>query len=131
MWPILEKKSIRTHVKKTGCIQYCNKAHILLLILTPSHTNSLTPSHTDSLTSSHILLLILTPSQVTCRIKRDFSGSGYALNFGLLTCVCTPRCGDARVKVETGDVVSVTRWGRYWVYGDKKLPQGESVGVWW
>ena len=109
--------------KKTGCIQYCNTAHILSLILTSSHTNSLT--------SSNILPLILTPSQVTCRIKRDFSGSGCALNFGLLTCLCTPRCGDARVKVETGDVVSVTRWGRYWVYGDKKLPQGEGEGVWW
>ena len=59
--------------------------------------------------ASHILPLILTTSQVTCRIKRDFSGSGCALNFGLLTCLCTPRCGDARVKVETGDVVIVTR----------------------
>ncbi|XP_064407656.1 palmitoyltransferase ZDHHC6-like [Halichondria panicea] len=62
---------------------------------------------------------------VTCRIKQDYSGSSCPLNFGLLLCLCTPRF-EPKIKVQEGDVFSVTRWGRYWVYGDKTLSEALS-----
>ena len=66
-------------------------------------------------------------NQITCSIKQDYNGSNCPVRFGLMTCLCAPRCDEGKIPVAKDDIVTVTRWQRRWVYGDKKLTKGITI----
>ncbi|XP_078037613.1 palmitoyltransferase ZDHHC6 isoform X2 [Augochlora pura] len=54
------------------------------------------------------------------RIIEDFSGSRLPLGHGWGV-FCHPPCTDEpRIKLSIGDIVVVTRWRKYWLFGEKK-----------
>jgi len=60
------------------------------------------------------------------QIVRSYSGAWFPLSQGLSVC-CRPPCTDEpRIRLTAGMVVRVTRWKRYWLYGDLVLDQGEA-----
>ena len=66
--------------------------------------------------------------QVTCRAKKVYAGYRCPVfSFGAVTALCAPCCVEGFIKVEKGDVLTVTRWERKWVYGDKQLSKGRSL----
>ena len=87
----------------------------MIVCILLSHCHTVTHAHTH--THTH--------TQITCQVKQEFNGSSCGLKYGLITCLCMPRCGEQPIRVQTGDIVVITRWGKRWVYGDRKLPQGE------
>ena len=67
-------------------------------------------------------------SQVTCKVKKSYSGTRCPIfSFGCMTAICFPYCSEGRIKVEKGDTMIVTRWERKWGYGDMKLSKGWFV----
>lgn len=52
-------------------------------------------------------------------IIRNFSGSCFPLGHGVRVCVHPPCTDEPRIKLDRGDRVVVTRWKKYWLYGDK------------
>lgn len=70
---------------------------------------------------------VFTLVQVTCKVKNSYNGARCPVfSFGLQTALCFPCCAEGRIRVEKGDTMIITRWDRKWVYGDKKLPKGQS-----
>lgn len=57
-----------------------------------------------------IIMCTLLTIQVTCKVKRDYSGSTCPLGFGLMTCLCAPKCDAGKIAVQCGDIITVTRW---------------------
>ena len=56
--------------------------------------------------------------QITCEVKKSYDGSTCPLSdYGLKTALCAPRCLEDTIPVRVGDLMSVTRWERTWVYG--------------
>ena len=48
-----------------------------------------------------------------------YSGAWFPLSHGLGVC-CHPPCTDEpRIALEAGSMVRVTRWKKYWLYGEK------------
>ncbi|XP_044260016.1 palmitoyltransferase ZDHHC6 isoform X1 [Tribolium madens] len=62
------------------------------------------------------------------KIIHPASGSWVPITQGLKVCCCPPCTDEARIKLELGDTVSVTRWRKYWLFGEKiqDLPQDEE-----
>ena len=57
-------------------------------------------------------------------VKKSYDGSSCPVSsYGLVVAICAPRCMEAKVPVNEGDVMMVTRWERRWVYGS--LMQGQ------
>jgi len=53
-----------------------------------------------------------------------YSGAWFPLSQGLGVC-CHPPCTDEpRIPLAVGDLVRVTRWKKYWLYGDKVITSG-------
>jgi len=52
-------------------------------------------------------------------IVKSYNGSLIAWREGLKTCLCTPWTDEPRIKLQTGELVGVTRWRKYWLYGEK------------
>lgn len=64
--------------------------------------------------------------QVTCRVKKDYSGTRCPIcSFGCMTAICLPCCAEDRVQVKKGDIMIITRWERKWVYGDQQVSKGQ------
>ncbi|CAH1795576.1 unnamed protein product [Owenia fusiformis] len=56
---------------------------------------------------------------VEYKTVEDYSGSVCPISKGLRVC-CRPPCTDEkRIAIKKGDMVLVTRWKKYWLYGDK------------
>jgi len=61
-------------------------------------------------------------------IVRAYSGAWFPLSQGLGVC-CHPPCTDEpRIGLQGGDRVKVTRWKKYWLYGEK-VQEGDKVRV--
>jgi hypothetical protein len=62
------------------------------------------------------------------KITHPVSGSWLPITQGLKVCCCPPCTDEARIKLNVGDTVSVTRWRKYWLFGEKlqDLPQSEE-----
>jgi len=59
-------------------------------------------------------------------IIHHYSGAILPLSQGLSVC-CRPPCTDEpRIKLDPGDKVSVTRWKKFWLYGDKMVAANEA-----
>lgn len=60
------------------------------------------------------------------QIVIPYSGKWAPLSQGLGVC-CHPPCTDEpRIALTAGDRVRVTRWKKYWLYGDKVVPEGQA-----
>ncbi|KAJ8023006.1 Palmitoyltransferase ZDHHC6 [Holothuria leucospilota] len=51
----------------------------------------------------------------------DYSGSWFPITKGLCTCCRVPISEEPRIPISEGDTIMVTRWKKYWLYGDKCL----------
>ena len=49
-------------------------------------------------------------TQVVCKVQRDYHGNRCPLSFGLMTCLCAPKCDEGKISVKRDDTVTVTRW---------------------
>jgi len=59
-------------------------------------------------------------------IIHDYSGAWFPISQGLYVC-CRPPCTDEpRISLTRGDKVNVTRWKKYWLYGDKITQLGQE-----
>ena len=47
------------------------------------------------------------------------SGAWFSLSQGVTVCCHSPCTDDARIALEVGDLVRVTRWKEHWLYGEK------------
>lgn len=56
---------------------------------------------------------------ICCSVVKSYNGSVIAWREGLRTCISTPWTDEPRIKVEMGDVILVTRWRKWWLYGEK------------
>ena len=54
-------------------------------------------------------------------VIRRYSGAFFTFRHGLKTCICIPCTDETRIAVETGDRVLVTRWERFWLYGERVI----------
>ncbi|CAI8046676.1 Palmitoyltransferase ZDHHC6 [Geodia barretti] len=54
--------------------------------------------------------MIKKSAAITCSMKHSYSGYSCPLSFGLMTSLCSPRCGEGFVSVKKGDKVTITRW---------------------
>jgi palmitoyltransferase len=57
-------------------------------------------------------------SAIRYKIIKSYNGSFFPLNYGLYTCLCVPCSNETRISIKQGDYILVTRWERYWLYGD-------------
>ena len=55
-------------------------------------------------------MLLFLPTQVVCRVQRDYHGNKCPLGFGPMTCLCAPKCDEGKISVKRDDTVTVTRW---------------------
>ncbi|XP_019696549.1 palmitoyltransferase ZDHHC6 isoform X2 [Harpegnathos saltator] len=54
------------------------------------------------------------------RIIKPTSGSNIPITHGFSVCFHTPCTDEPRIKLDVGDIVVVTRWKRYWIFGEKE-----------
>lgn len=47
-----------------------------------------------------------------------YKGSIFPITYGLKTTCCLPWSEEPRMPVENGDIILVTRWQKYWLYGE-------------
>lgn len=52
-------------------------------------------------------------------VVKPYPGSFFTLRYGFRTCICIPCSDETRVPIEKGDAVLVTRWEKYWLYGER------------
>ena len=70
---------------------------------------------------------VITCCQCCLQIVSSYSGYWFPLSQGCGVC-CHPPCTDEpRIRLAPGDTVRVTRWKRYWLYGE--LDQGDTGKV--
>ncbi|GFO38726.1 palmitoyltransferase [Plakobranchus ocellatus] len=56
------------------------------------------------------------------KAKRPYSGSMFPIfGHGCRTGCCVPCTDEARLKLDTGDIIHVTRWKKRWLYGCKVI----------
>ncbi|CAF0936672.1 unnamed protein product [Rotaria sordida] len=55
---------------------------------------------------------------VRYEVVQSYKGSYITLRYGFCTCICIPWSDETRMPIEKGDYVLVTRWERYWLYGE-------------
>ena len=61
------------------------------------------------------------------QIISKYTGAWFPVSQGVSVC-CHPPCTDEpRIQVEVGDMVRVTRWKKYWLYGEKE--QRENIHI--
>lgn len=56
---------------------------------------------------------------VRYEVVKSYPGSFFTIRYGLRTCICIPCSDENRMAIEKGDYVHVTRWERYWLYGER------------
>lgn len=52
-------------------------------------------------------------------VVKSYNGSFITCRHGCRACICIPCSDEPRVSIEQGDQVLVTRWERYWMYGER------------
>ncbi|XP_029204999.2 palmitoyltransferase ZDHHC6-like isoform X2 [Acropora millepora] len=57
--------------------------------------------------------------KVCCNIVKSYNGSIVAWREGVRTCSSYPCSDEPRMKVQVGQTVLVSRWKKYWLYGEK------------
>jgi len=63
-------------------------------------------------------------------VVKSFNGSFITFRHGCRTCICIPCSDEPRIKIEKGDQVLVTRWERFWMYGecvDRRTNENEEI----
>ncbi|XP_003389771.1 PREDICTED: palmitoyltransferase ZDHHC6-like [Amphimedon queenslandica] len=63
---------------------------------------------------------------VDCKVTRDFNGSCLKtlVSYGPLVFICTP-CLEPSIPISKNDIITITRFRKRWVYGNKHIPQEE------
>lgn len=56
----------------------------------------------------------------TYRVIENVSGSWFPLKYGLNVLCHIPRTDEPRIKLKIGDTVLVTRWRKFWLFGEKQ-----------
>lgn len=56
----------------------------------------------------------------TYRVVRPASGFWFPVMHGLKVFCCPPCSDEARISLNIDDVVFVTRWRKYWLFGEKQ-----------
>ena len=56
---------------------------------------------------------------VRYEVVKSYPGSFFTLRYGCRTCICIPCSDETRMPIEKGDSVLVTRWEKYWLYGER------------
>lgn len=60
-------------------------------------------------------------------VTSPVSGSWFPLySQGFLVCIHPPCTDEPRIKLDIGDKVNVTRWRKYWFFGEKVQPTQED-----
>lgn len=59
-------------------------------------------------------------------VIRSYSGSFFTCRHGCKTCICIPCTDESRIPVESGDHVLVTRWEKYWFYGERIIKSSKN-----
>lgn len=54
-------------------------------------------------------------------VVQSYPGSFITLRYGFRTCICIPCSDETRMPIEKDDYVLVTRWERYWLYGERVI----------
>ena len=63
------------------------------------------------------------------QIISKYTGAWFPVSQGVSVC-CHPPCTDEpRIQVEVGDMVRVTRWKKYWLYGEKEQRENIHIAV--
>jgi len=60
------------------------------------------------------------------QIVVPYSGKWLPLSQGLGVCTHPPCTDEPRIVLQTGERVRVTRWKKYWLYGDKLVAEGQA-----
>lgn len=55
------------------------------------------------------------------KVTQSYKGSFFTLRYGLSTCICIPCSDETRIQIEKDDFVFVTRWDKYWLYGERVI----------
>jgi hypothetical protein len=58
---------------------------------------------------------------------KSYKGSFFTLKYGLRTCICIPCSDETRIPIEKGDYLLVTRWEKYWLYGERVIANQEGL----
>ena len=56
---------------------------------------------------------------VRYEVIKSFPGSFITCRYGCRTCCCVPCSDEPRIPIEKGDSVLVTRWEKFWLYGER------------
>ncbi|XP_030835423.1 palmitoyltransferase ZDHHC6 [Strongylocentrotus purpuratus] len=64
---------------------------------------------------------------VEYEITDDYSGYICTFSHGLCTLIRVPLSDEPRIPVEYGDIVMVSRWKKYWLYGDVVLDSDDEA----
>ena len=59
-------------------------------------------------------------------VVKSYAGSFFTVRYGLRTCICIPCSDETRVAIEKGDSMLVTRWEKYWLYGERIVSSEEK-----
>ncbi|XP_033111663.1 palmitoyltransferase ZDHHC6-like [Anneissia japonica] len=52
-------------------------------------------------------------------VTEDYSGSWLPITKGCCTCIRVPLTDEPRIKINVDDIILVTRWKKYWMYGER------------
>lgn len=64
----------------------------------------------------------------TYKVIAEYNGSWFPLfSQGWRTCLKFPFSDEARISLNVNDVVTVTRWKKHWLYGEKIHPMNENI----
>ncbi|XP_012286618.1 palmitoyltransferase ZDHHC6 isoform X2 [Orussus abietinus] len=63
------------------------------------------------------------------RIVAKASGSWFPVTHGWKVFLHPPRTDEPRIKLDIGDIVMVTRWHRYWLFGEKEQERPVNSAV--
>ncbi|XP_072051013.1 palmitoyltransferase ZDHHC6-like [Amphiura filiformis] len=56
----------------------------------------------------------------------DYSGSWFPITKGCCTCIRIPMSDEPRIRITERDIIMVTRWKKYWLYGEIVLTEGHD-----
>ncbi|XP_032680406.1 palmitoyltransferase ZDHHC6 isoform X2 [Odontomachus brunneus] len=63
------------------------------------------------------------------RIIKPASGSRFPITHGFGVFFHPPCTDEPRIKLDVGDMVVITRWKRYWLFGEKEQKGGGDTGM--
>ncbi|XP_050531682.1 palmitoyltransferase ZDHHC6-like [Daktulosphaira vitifoliae] len=64
------------------------------------------------------------------KVIREYNGRWFPLVFGICTCCQIPWTDEARIPLNKNDIVQVTRFRKYWMYGQKNFSEGPRQRGW-